>query len=152
MESCAIIVNGRKLFTIVTKLSILDICSGPGYTSGEHNPAHFRVGTSGMGLKSIKWLKYSENESELEVKKHAWANCAPDTDRLCSGAQNLYSVTNFSGTYILPWINEKSRSIIFYSIWGFSPWHSRFTGKQGKEKTILNSSLSLTSASGTLTH
>ena len=152
MKSCAIIVDGRKLFTIVTKLSILDIYSGPGYTSGEHSPAHFCVGTNGMGLKSIKWLKYSENESELEVEKHAWANCVPDTDRLCSGAQNLYGVTNFSGTYILPWINEKSRSIIFYSIWGFSPWHSRFTGKQGKEKTILNSSLSLTSASGTLTH
>ena len=89
MESVAIIVNGWELLTNFTKLSILNAYSSPDYTSSEHNPAHFRVGTSGMGLKWIKWLKYSENESELEVKKHAWANCAPDADRLCSGAQNL---------------------------------------------------------------
>ena len=48
MESFATIVNGFEPLTFVAKLSILDVCEGPGYTSahelstGETGGLHFQ--------------------------------------------------------------------------------------------------------------
>ena len=42
------------------------------------------------------------------VYLQAWTNCAPDTERARSGAQNLWDVPDFSGTHMLPCKKKKT--------------------------------------------
>ena len=46
---------------------------------------------------------------------HAGTNCAPDIDRVSSGAQNLWDATDFSGAQIFSSKNKKSLDVQIYS-------------------------------------
>ena len=41
------------------------------------------------------------NQNDFKYFSQAWTNCAPDADRVRSGAQNLWDVPDFSGVHIL---------------------------------------------------
>ena len=70
MKSFVTIVNSIKQFTIITNVSILDVCQGPTYSSGEINTiktAFFKTGIHSKAEQPLRGIELQEKEAQRRL-------------------------------------------------------------------------------------